>query len=92
MGLWERVFPTEGDRERLHRGRGRQGGGARARPQSSMQQAVGKSQGVSPSHGSAEFSSMDEGEDIFRESIIVSCMKDATRGPMNGEKGPPVSR
>jgi len=35
---------------------------------------------------------MDEGEDILRESIIVSCMKDATRGPMNGEKGPPVSR
>ena len=53
---------------------------------------LGKSQGVSPSHGSAELSSMDEGEDILRESIIVSCMKDATRGPMNGEKGLPVSR
>ena len=53
---------------------------------------LGKSEGVSPSHGSAEFSSMDKGEDILRESIIVSCMKDATCGPMNGEKGRPVSR
>ena len=53
---------------------------------------LGKSQGVGPSHGSAELSSMDKGEDILRESIIVSCMKNATRGPMNGEKGPPVSR
>jgi hypothetical protein len=35
---------------------------------------------------------MDKGEDILRESIIVSCVKDATRGPMNGEKGLPVSR
>jgi hypothetical protein len=35
---------------------------------------------------------MDKGEDILGESIIVSCMKDATRGSMNGEKGLPVSR
>ena len=35
---------------------------------------------------------MDKGENILRESIIVSCMKDSTCGPMDGEKGRPVSR
>ena len=42
-------------------------------------------------YGAAELSTVDEGEDILGEFIVVCRMDNATRRSVDGEEGSPVS-